>query len=273
MDDRLDKLEENIPSFLKLDKSDQKATVEALIFASDEPLKLKNLFNILFSIEQNTDNKQANGQTDIIGEFENKFDFTEEYIAGLIQEINNDLLETGRPFKIVEFAGGFQFATRKEYGELVHRLYRSKTRKRLSNAAMEALAVIAYKQPVTKPEIEQIRGVNSGEIVNSLIEKNLVRIAGRSEALGKPLLYATTDEFLKVFGLRGLEELPKLRELEGMENLPESILNSEHSDIVIDVENAGDLEGLSDIKFTTVEHVAVDNGVYKNELKNYIPEE
>lgn len=139
---------------------------------------------------------------------------TTKYIEDLIDEININLNETGRPYHIINVAGGYQFATRPEYGKLATRLAKAKAKRRLSQATLETLAIIAYKQPISKPEIERIRGVNSAEIVNSLIEKNLVKSAGRSDGLGKAILFATTDEFLKSFGLRSLEDLPKLRELE-----------------------------------------------------------
>ena len=114
----------------------------------------------------------------------------------------------------MEIAGGYQFATRREYGEVIRHLVNLRKKKRLSQAALETIAIVAYRQPITKPEVEQIRGVNSSEIMNSLLDKNLVKIVGRKDSLGKPLLYATTNEFLRVFGLKRLEDLPKLRELE-----------------------------------------------------------
>jgi segregation and condensation protein B len=212
---------DNVPLFLTLDKAQQKASLEALIFASDETLTLKQIFNIMVGYDNiilddndgTTDIKKAS-QTSIEKEVLEKFNFSKEDIEKLISEINQELSETGRPYEIVNFANGYQFATRKEYGEIVQNLLKLKTKKRLSKAALETLAIVAYRQPVSKPEIEQIRGVNSNEVVNSLIEKDFVKMVGRSDALGKPLLYGTTDEFLRQFGLKNLSELPKLRELE-----------------------------------------------------------
>ncbi len=143
-----------------------------------------------------------------------KNDISPIYFEKLIDEINADLTATDRPYLITNVASGYQFATRPEYGKLATQFAKSKAKRRLSQAALETLAIIAYKQPISKPEIEKIRGVNSAEIVNTLIDKNFVKSSGRSDGIGKALLFATTDDFLKSFGLNSLEDLPKLRELE-----------------------------------------------------------
>ncbi|MCB0713647.1 MAG: SMC-Scp complex subunit ScpB [Ignavibacteriae bacterium] len=132
----------------------------------------------------------------------------------MIAELNDEYEAEGRPFRIMELAGGFQFATTKEYGEFVGLLSKERSRRRLSPAALETLAIVAYRQPVTKPEVEAIRGVNCDQVLLSLLERNLITITGRSEAVGKPLLYGTTEDFLRAFGLNSLSDLPKLRELE-----------------------------------------------------------
>ena len=132
----------------------------------------------------------------------------------LIDELNTEYQESGRAFRIVEIAGGFQFATLREYGEYVALLSKEKGRRRLSPAALETLAIIAYRQPVAKPELESIRGVNSDQVLLSLLEKNLIAITGRADTVGRPLLYGTTDEFLRIFGLNSLSDLPRLREIE-----------------------------------------------------------
>lgn len=212
---------DNVPYFLTLEKEQQKASLEALIFASDETITLRQIFNILVGYDNlilddndgSTDIKKVS-QTSIEKEVLDKFNFSKEDIEKLIDDINQDLNKTNRPYEIVNYANGYQFATISEYGEFVQSLLKFKTKKRLSKAALETLAIVAYRQPVSKPEVEQIRGVNSNEVVNSLIEKDFVKMVGRSDALGKPLLYGTTNEFLKQFGLKNLNELPKLRELE-----------------------------------------------------------
>lgn len=223
----------NTPYFLTLSRDEQKSLLEALIFATDEPLSYKSLFKILITSESSifeAEIKPIEGeevidenQITLDSQIADTYHFTQDFVDSLIDEINESLAETGRVFTIVKFAGGYQFATRKEYGEMIHSLIKSKTKRRLSQAALETLAIIAYRQPITKPEIEQIRGVSSSEVVNSLIEKNFVRIAGRKDVLGKPLLYATTPDFLRTFGLRTIEDLPKLRDLE---ELADSAMNS-----------------------------------------------
>jgi segregation and condensation protein B len=155
----------------------------------------------------------------------------EEWIEGLIAELNAELQATARAFRVVslarEGAKGFQFATNPEHGELLARLVKSKSKKRLSKAGLETLAIIAYRQPISKPEVEIIRGVSSSEIINRLLEKNLITIVGRSESVGKPLLYGTTDEFLRLFGLHSLADLPKPRELEELMAERADILETE----------------------------------------------
>jgi segregation and condensation protein B len=152
---------------------------------------------------------------------------------------------TERVFRIVEVAiagtSGYQFATKPEFGELLSRLVKSKSKRRLSKAALETLAIIAYRQPVSKPEIEVIRGVSSNEVINKLLEKNLVTITGRSESVGKPLLYGTTDDFLRLFGLHNLADLPKPRELEELMQDRADILESMQSPAA-DGDGDGDAE-------------------------------
>lgn len=131
-----------------------------------------------------------------------------------VEMLNTQYLDTNRSFRIIEIAGGFQFATRPEYSEYVARLFKEKSRRRLSGASLETLAIIAYKQPVSKQDIENIRGVNCDEVIKSLLEKNLITITGRAEAVGRPLLYGSTTEFLRHFGLHTLTDLPKPREIE-----------------------------------------------------------
>ena len=210
--------------FLNLTRNEQKAVIEALLFSSEEPMPAKVLFRTLvitgskFNPVISDLNKESGSQEDnqisLAETINEEIPFSLDDLSELIKEINNELVETNRPFQIVNLAGGYLYSTRPEYGVLLQQIVKSKIKKRLSHAALETLAIVAYKQPVTKPEIEQIRGVNSIDVVNTLIEKGLVEIVGRKDVLGKPLMYATTGEFLKTFGLNSLEDLPKLRELE-----------------------------------------------------------
>jgi segregation and condensation protein B len=128
--------------------------------------------------------------------------------------MNSRYDELGLPFRIIAVANGYSYATRPEFSKYVGFLSSERSKRRLSQAALETLAIIAYKQPITKPEIEKIRGVNSDYILNMLLEKNLITISGRAETIGRPLLYGTTDEFLKYFGLNKISDLPRPREIE-----------------------------------------------------------
>jgi segregation and condensation protein B len=173
-----------------------KSIIESIIFASDEPINEKDLLNVIREIDGD-DVKLKLGE-----------------LNSLIEELNSEYAETNRSFKIIKIAGGFAFATNREYAKYVGFLTTEKTKRRLSQSALETLALIAYKQPITKPEIEAIRGVSSDYMLSTLLEKKLIKIEGRAESIGRPLLYGTTDEFLKYFGLNSISDLPKPREIE-----------------------------------------------------------
>lgn len=131
----------------------------------------------------------------------------------LLRQLNEWYDQAGRAFRIEEVAGGYQLLSRRKFGKWLRRLSHVPGESRLSAPALETLAVIAYRQPVPRADIEAIRGVNCGEILRQLMERDLVRIGGRSEELGRPYLYATTRRFLNLFGLVSLEELPRAAEL------------------------------------------------------------
>jgi len=133
----------------------------------------------------------------------------EKYIEQLIREWGDG----NRPLTVLKIAGGYQMATRPEWSQLVAKLQEDKRSHRLSRAALETLAIVAYKQPVIRPDIDAIRGVNSDSALKTLMEKNLVAISGRDEGPGRPLLYRTTPYFLKYFGLNSLQDLPDPTEL------------------------------------------------------------
>lgn len=172
--------------------------VEALIFGSDEPLTLRQIISILSSTES--------------GEL--RMRITEDEVLGIIRLLNQQYVETGRAFRIIHVAGGYQFATMLEYADWLGKMYKEKAKRRLSRSALETLAVIAYKQPVTKPEIEAIRGVSADYVISSLLERGLITIVGRAATPGRPLLYGTTQDFLKHFGINDISELPKPREID-----------------------------------------------------------
>lgn len=251
-------------------REQQRSALEAILFASDDALSSRALYKLLVEADEvaarQEQQEPGNGngteaapvpegevvQTDEAPQIvtlavqkqtarqAKQKDLTGLFEA-LVTEINEELESTGRAFRIVRVAGGYQFATTAVHGELVARLVKSKSKRRLSQAALETLAIIAYRQPVTKPEIEAIRGVSCNEVVNTLLEKNLVTIAGRSDTIGKPLLYGTTDEFLRSFGLHDISDLPKPRELEELMERRADILNVD-TVVFAEDENVADFE-------------------------------
>lgn len=182
-------------------KKDIQQIIEALIFASDTPLPVGKIREVL---DDGTPKK------------------IKEAIAG----INKKYEETDSPLQIVEVAGGFQIVTRPEYTTWIARLYRARSASRLTKKALETLAIIAYKQPITKPEIEHIRGVNVDGVVKTLIERNLITVTGREKAPGNPLLYGTTKSFLEYFGLNDLNDLPRLKEIDELLKSDDKFLES-----------------------------------------------
>lgn len=130
-----------------------------------------------------------------------------------IARLNGEYEDTGRAFRIEQVAGGWQVMTLPEYADVLAALHKTKAQSKLSPAAMETLAIVAYKQPVLRAELESIRGVACGETLRSLMERHLVKIVGRAEEIGRPMLYGTTKQFLEIFGLASLKDLPKVEEL------------------------------------------------------------
>lgn len=165
--------------------------VESLLIASDIPLTQENLNEVL----------EEGMKVDL--------DMTVEYL-------NKVYRETRRSFFIDKLAGGYLILTKKDHEQFIRRYINRSGRIRLSNAALETLAIIAYRQPVSKPDIEQVRGVNSDGVITTLMERNLIEVKGRADLPGRPLLYATSEDFLKYFGLNSPEDLPRLKELEKM---------------------------------------------------------
>jgi len=156
-------------------------------------------------------------------------------VKDAIQTLNQRYDEMGCAFRIESIAGGFQVLTREEYNDVVSRLFKVKSDSKLSSAAMETLSIIAYRQPIMRADIEAIRGVSSGEMVRKLMEKNLVKIVGRAEVLGRPMLYGTTTFFLEAFGLSSIEDLPRVDELRPR---PEPITKEQNDEDTDDGETA-----------------------------------
>lgn len=168
-----------------------KAIVEALLFAGHEPVKPAEIREILASSPPLGDGA----------------------IRALIEELREDYRGSGRSFTIAEIAGGYRLQTLAEYGEWISRLRAAPSRRRLSAPALETLAIVAYRQPITKAEIEAIRGVNIDGVLENLMDRELVETKGRKQAIGKPHLFGTTKKFLEHFGLRTIRDLPEIEEL------------------------------------------------------------
>ena len=171
-----------------MDASEQRRIIEALILASPEPITSARLAQIVPGA-------------------------TAASIKDQVNELNTEYQEHDRSFEIWEVAGGYQIRTRAEFSGYLQQLRRDRPL-RLSKAALETLSIVAYRQPVTRGELEDVRGVDSGAVLKSLLERRLVRILGHRDVPGRPILYGTSKRFLEVFGLTSIKEMPSLRELE-----------------------------------------------------------
>jgi segregation and condensation protein B len=182
---------------MKIMERDQlKSILESLLFASEGPLTLKQFGEVLEGVER-------------------------KEIAAVLAEMQSEYDGAGRGFRLSEIAGGFQLRTARENADWVKKLYRDRPA-RMSRATLETLAIIAYKQPLTRAEMEAIRGVDVDGVVATLLDRRLIRIVARKDVPGRPFLYGTTQEFLQLFNLKDLSQLPTLKEMEEM-TLPESL--------------------------------------------------
>lgn len=168
-----------------------KSIIEALLFVSKRPMSVREIKRVL----------------------DDDVNMKELEILGLVEELKIDYIKQQKCFRIVEIAGGFQIRTQPEYAGYIMRLFKYDQTERLSGAALETLAIIAYRQPITKADIEGIRGVDVSGVVRVLYDKGLLKILGRKEVPGRPIIYGTTQLFLEHFGLNGLDDLPKSAEL------------------------------------------------------------
>lgn len=179
-----------------MQKKEINQIVEALLFASPEPLTQVQLNSIF--------------ETDLVNsELTN--------LENIIEDLQGKYNKNDNAFTIVKVAGGFQLVSRSEYAVFVRRLLKKSGRLMLTNASLETLAIVAYRQPVNRFEIESIRGVDSSGVLKTLLSKNLIKIKGRDSGPGRPLLYNTTEKYLEFFGLSNLSEMPKLSELTDLE--------------------------------------------------------
>ena len=177
-----------------MDREQLRSVIESLLFMSESSLSLDRLSAVIEGVEKSE-------------------------IRSLVEELQSEYETQGRGFRLVEVAGAYQLRTPKENADWVKNLFRGKAT-RMSRPTLETLAILAYKQPITRGEIEQIRGVSVEGILSTLLERQLVRIVGRKDIAGKPFLYGTTREFLELFNLKDLTDLPTLKEMDEI-TLPE----------------------------------------------------
>lgn len=169
-----------------LETEDLKKIIETLLFITDRPVKPSRIADVVETADARR-------------------------VREIIRELQQEYASQGRAVQIVELGGGFQMSTKPEYGRWVRRLYNEKMTTKLSNAALETLAIVAYKQPITRAEMEAIRGVDVAGPLERLLERALVRVVGKKDTVGRPMVYGTTDEFLRMFGLNKISELPDLQ--------------------------------------------------------------
>ena len=170
-----------------------KSILEAILFAASEPISVDQFQAVLPELDKRAIRRE-------------------------LDELRQDYQEMRRSFRLVEIANGYQICTRPQYAEWIQKFYTRQVRVTLSPSALETLAIVAYKQPITRADVAALRGVNSDSVLNSLLEKGLVCIAGRKA--GRSLLFSTTDEFLQQFGLKDASELPSLDEIDELLNTP-----------------------------------------------------
>jgi len=190
-------------AFMTLDK-----VIEALLFSAQKPLSIREIVTAIKSAED--------------GDSPNEFSRVRQAeVAAALEQLKIEYIEQERAFQLIEKAEGWQLATDPKYAPWARQLFPATKPARLSAPALETLAIIAYRQPITRADVEAVRGVNIDGVLQTLMERGLVKIAGRAEIPGRPLLYETTQFFLDHFGLRNLDELPNAEELR-KRNLPES---------------------------------------------------
>lgn len=188
MDDFIEKLQ------LSEDNDNIKGIIECILFAAGDPISLKELSEIV--------------------------EINDKRVKKIIEDMNFDYRVSNRGLYIIEFNSKYQLSTKPEYGFYVKKLVKPEGRQNLSQAALETLAIIAYKQPITRIDVDELRGVRSDRAIATLLEKGLIKESGRLETVGRPILYGTTEEFLKYFGFKNIKELPELIEF-NLDNVEE----------------------------------------------------
>lgn len=215
-----------------------KNIVEALIFSSDRPLSIKQIKDII------NDEKVTSGLTVDMKKIE-------EAVRELMEQYSGDEYS----YQLMEIAGGYRFATKKEYAVWLAKLNKEKLKRKLSQSALETLAIIAYNQPITRGEIEAIRGVNVDYIIGALLEKDLITLKGRAESIGRPMLYGITNTFLEYLGIASINDLPPLKAIEEIikSGPPEGISQSdidffEEINLIRSKQENSENEGISLVK-------------------------
>lgn len=210
-----------------IDARELKAILEAVLFVSSEPVPVARLMSILGTVSK-------------------------AEVVQALGILTHDLDQDGRGIQLVQVAGGYRLVTKQEYGPWLKRMDKAKAAQKLSRSALESLAIIAYKQPLVRSEIEEIRGVETSGVLRTLCERKLVRIVGRKDVPGRPIMYGTTKFFLEHFGLQDLSQLPPLREFKELGESEQALLPIEEESLVV-VETpqtlySGDLPITSDLE-------------------------
>jgi segregation and condensation protein B len=185
-----------------MEENNLKSAVEALIFASEKPITLEQIKRVLGNLDSPS-------------------------VSKIIEELKAEYINQNRGLRIVEVAGGFQMITSTTFAPFLKKLFKSRYSDKLSKPALESLAIIAYKQPLTKAEIQSLRNVNVDGVMKSLLDKNLIRICGRKKVPGRPFVFGTTREFLEHFGLKSLQDLPKIEDFTVMAEKKEAEVSIE----------------------------------------------
>jgi segregation and condensation protein B len=204
-----------------IDARELKAILEAILFVSPEPVPVARLMSILGTVSR-------------------------AEVVQALEILTHDLDQDGRGIQLVQVAGGYRLVTKQEYGPWLKRMDKAKAAQKLSRSALESLAIIAYKQPLVRSEIEEIRGVETSGVLRTLLERKLVRIVGRKEVPGRPIMYGTTKFFLEHFGLQDLSQLPPLREFKELGEAEQALLPIEEESLrVTEISGPSDSESLA----------------------------
>jgi segregation and condensation protein B len=229
-----------------IDGRELKAILEAVLFVSPEPVPVARLISILGT-------------------------FSKAEVVQALGILTHDLDQDGRGIQVVQVAGGYRLVTKQEYGPWLKRMDKAKAAQKLSRSALESLAIIAYKQPLVRSEIEEIRGVETSGVLRTLCERKLVRIVGRKDVPGRPIMYGTTKFFLEHFGLQDLSQLPPLREFKELGESEQALLPIEEESLEVvetsEMSSSEEFSATSDLAEGEVEMAfeAETNGVLVDE--------